>query len=355
MMSWSKHDLRSTRISPITTPLQTTPTLSPMTFTSSQSSSQLQESIQIHPPGSKLPGLKPQELNLLHKKQSQLKATASSLLSTIHPSPYILNALSATLIFAQHEAGTAVCVDPRGYILTCSHCIAETAEEWAAPGDTHKRKWLLYYTGLAVQVECRAWDPKRDLALLKIIAIELPALREGEIEIPSFTFVPLAAGTPSPKEAITCIGQPGRDDLESNGNKRTKYNLIELSEGRLRGMVSNADPQDNSEIGTLKHDAWTYWGHSGAPLLGSKDGALVGLHSSWDDQTAMRHGIPLLAIVGFLREHLADVIGLNVVEQEDAAITGASAYGDKTDAVRLIASSGRRSSIEPVDLTGSSP
>jgi V8-like Glu-specific endopeptidase len=68
-------------------------------------------------------------------------------------------------------------------------------------------------------------------------------------------------------------------------------------------MIAGADPQDNSEIGTLNHDAWTYWGHSGAPLLRETDGTLIGLHSSWDDQTAMRHAIPLAAITEFLQEH----------------------------------------------------
>jgi hypothetical protein len=52
------------------------------------------------------------------------------------------------------------------------------------------------------------------------------------------------------------------------------------------------------------HDAWTYWGHSGAPLVSEKDGTLVGLHSSWDDQTAMRHGIPKVAIWEFLEKNL---------------------------------------------------
>jgi hypothetical protein len=69
-------------------------------------------------------------------------------------------------------------------------------------------------------------------------------------------------------------------------------------------MIPDVDPQDNSEIGTLKHDAWTYWGHSGAPLLRRVDGSLLGLHSSWDDSTAMRHGVPLVAIKSFLSEHL---------------------------------------------------
>ena len=120
--------------------------------------------------------------------------------------------------------------------------------------------------------------------------------------MPVFRHVELSSSSLSAKTSIICIGQPGRDDLEATSSRRTKYNLIEVSEGTFRGMVRGADPNDNSEIGALMHDAWTYWGHSGAPLLRESDGTLVGLHSSWDDQTAMRHGIPLVAIREFLSE-----------------------------------------------------
>lgn len=94
------------------------------------------------------------------------------------------------------------------------------------------------------------WGPTRDLALLKIIVIESSA---GDV--PTFPFIPLSSRIPSLKISILCIGQPGRDDLESTSNQRTKYNLVEKSEGVFRGMVSGADPQKSSEIDTLKHDA----------------------------------------------------------------------------------------------------
>lgn len=288
----AKRGLRSATIKAdkVLVPADTVP--SPVSFNTSVVSS---ENIQITSLGSKLPGLKSAELKLLREKQAKLASAASQTIDSISKRPQIRNALEATLIFAQYEAGTAVCIHERGWILTCAHCFGDTEDEYKS---ANKRRWLLDYTGLAVQVECQVWDGRRDLALLKVVAIES---NEGEHgDVPSFRYVSVSANPPTPKLPILCIGQPGRDDLESTSERKTKYNLVEVSQGTFRGMVKDVDPQDNSEIGTLKHDAWTYWGHSGAPLLRQSDGTLIGLHSSWDDETAMRHGIPQVAIEEFL-------------------------------------------------------
>ena len=256
------------------------------------------ESHRILPPGQTLPGLTKVESKLLRQKQRQLASTAALSLSYCSANPYRQNALESTLIFAQHEAGTAVCIDPAGWLLTCSHCIGETEDEWQA----NKCKWLLFYDGLAVRAECRAWNSAQDLAFLKVIAIE--SIEGSNGNVPSFSCIPLAADNPKIWKPIFCIGQPGADDLESETKRKTTYNLVEISEGKYCGMVKGADPHNNAEIGSLKHSAWTYWGHSGAPLLNADDSSLIGLHSSWDEKTGMRHGIPLIAIKAFLDEHL---------------------------------------------------
>lgn len=278
---------------------------SPVHFTASLSTPN--EPIQVIPPGSKLPNLSPTELKLLRRKQNRLAANTLSVRDSLPVGAHHRNALEASLILAQYEAGSAVCIDPAGWVLTCSHCFGDTEDEWRA----NKRKWLLFYNGLAVQAECRAWDSKRDLALLKILDIEI-ANRGKDGDIPTFRFVSLSTCTQPPKTPIICIGQPGMDDLESASNRRTMYNLVEVSEGTICGMVHGADPHDNSELGSLKHDAWTYWGHSGAPLLCKADGKLIGLHSSWDDQTTMRHGIPLIAIKAFLEQKLRASFGASL-------------------------------------------
>lgn len=250
---------------------------------------------------SRLPGIINEDLRILRTKQRRLQLSASLTAQAARElGPWAVQGLASTLIFAQHEAGTAVCIDARGWMLTCAHCFGETDQEWRA----HRRKWLLCYTGLAVQVECRVWDARRDLALAKVIRIEAPEeLSSRHPTTPVFASVPLSTSQ-STTAPIICIGQPGADDLESAAPRKTAYDLIEISRGRLCGTIPNVDPQDNSEIGALKHDAWTYWGHSGAPLLRRVDGSLLGLHSSWDDSTAMRHGVPLIAIKEFLSEHL---------------------------------------------------
>lgn len=252
---------------------------------------------------SRLPGITSDDLRILRTKQHRLQRSSSLTAgATRAQGPRAVQGLSSSWIFAQHEAGTAVCIDARGWLLTCAHCFGETVQEWRA----HRRKWLLCYTGLTVQVECRVWDARRDLALAKVVCVEVPeelGSSRSHPTRPDFAFVSLSTSQ-STTAPIICIGQPGADDLESDAPRKTAYDLIEVSKGRLCGMIPHVDPQDNSEIGVLKHDAWTYWGHSGAPLLRRVDGSLLGLHSSWDDRTGMRHGVPLVAIRAFLSAHL---------------------------------------------------
>ncbi|KAL6234054.1 hypothetical protein BDW75DRAFT_174244 [Aspergillus navahoensis] len=261
----------------------------------------------IRPSRGPLPGLTLPETCLLRKKQERLRASREALSKDASVyGKHIINALNATFIFAQAEAGTAVCIHNDGWILTCAHCFGDDEQEWQG----NRYRWVLDYRGLAVQIECHVWDERRDLALAKVVCVEWEAENESDIRDAGFGFasVPIPSGPsaafPAPDQTpIVCIGQPGSDDLESSTPRKTDYDLVEISGGRMRGLIPGADPQNNSAIGTLKHDAWTYWGHSGAPLVCIQTGILNGLHSSWDDSTAMRHGVPLVAIQGFLEAH----------------------------------------------------
>ncbi|KAK7942523.1 uncharacterized protein PG986_011636 [Apiospora aurea] len=214
------------------------------------------------------------------------------------------NAVSVPQGFARHsaaveatlEAGTAVCLASDGLLLTCSHCCVD--EEGNRPGRS-KVHWLIFSTGTVVGAKCIAWDGKRDLALLRIAKAQ-----PHDDDVGRFPSVKAATGPITVGSRMMCIGHPGSEDLETEeAGVKTDYDVLHASTGRFRGHAEGQDVQDNSEIGTLMHDCWTYWGHSGAPLLAWSTGQLVGLHSSWDDETAMRRGVALEAIGEFLQEH----------------------------------------------------
>ncbi|KAI1061781.1 hypothetical protein LB507_010729 [Fusarium sp. FIESC RH6] len=208
---------------------------------------------------------------------------------SLDPMTY-LNPVDATYVFAQAEAGTAVCISPDGILLTCAHCVAENAGELAKV----PFRVLISASGNIVMAQIISWDPIRDLALLIIDKAQSPQRPLPHARI--------ASSPPKFNAKLLCIGHPGSEDLESRKKKKTGYGTLELSEGAFRGMAEDQDPHDNSKIGALKHDCWTYWGHSGAGLFDRATGNLVGVHSSWDDKTAMRRGVPLEAVTAFLEE-----------------------------------------------------
>ncbi|KAM0348692.1 hypothetical protein ACHAPU_004127 [Fusarium lateritium] len=208
----------------------------------------------------------------------------------LNPSTYH-NPVDATYVFAKAEAGTAVCISPDGVLLTCAHCIAETPSELT----TASSQVLVSSSGNVVSAIVLAWDQARDLALLLISQAEAPDR--------PFPYARVAHLPPKFNSKLLCIGHPGSEDLETNrSGVKTEYDTLVLSEGTFRGLAKNQDPQDNGDIGALRHNCWTYWGHSGAGLFDRKTGSLVGVHSSWDEETGMRRGVPLEAVVAFLEE-----------------------------------------------------
>ncbi|KAF2017159.1 trypsin-like serine protease [Aaosphaeria arxii CBS 175.79] len=266
-----------------------------------------------------LPGLKGKARKLLdHKRQALTKRETGvhGLLSYCSPSSTSYSqlrlAVDATLIFAQEAAGTAVCISSSGLLLTCSHCVAETEDEL----DMEKVSWLIFASGRVVQAKPIKWDSKRDLALLQVVAAQ--SLNEESAQStaePNFPFISLTSIAPSLRARLLCIGHPGAEDLElAQKGVPTGYDVLHISEGRYRGIAKGQDVHDNSEIGALMHDCWTYWGHSGAPLVDEKRGELVGLHSSWDDQTGMRRGVAWEAIEAFWKGFIDEALSKNIIK-----------------------------------------
>lgn len=225
----------------------------------------------------------------------------------------ISNAISSTLVFAGESGGTAVCIHESGLILTCAHCIAESRDEFEryhSDLDNCKPLWLVTATGDIVSAKCIAWDGRRDLALLRIVSSQdVGGVGTGNAEKDTtqreFRALRISLTGPALRTEMVCIGQPGSEDLEAAiEGIETGYPALAVSQGWFLGYAKGQDVEDNSEIGALKHNAWTYWGHSGAPIVDfdSKGGCLIGLHSSWDDQTGTRRGVGIEAIHGFLCE-----------------------------------------------------
>ncbi|KAF2242844.1 trypsin-like serine protease [Trematosphaeria pertusa] len=274
----------------------------------------------------KITGLSRKSTGLLKHKREKLRMHNNQLRRFIYEeaavsgnannAPALIRAVQSALVFAQEEAGSAVCISPSGLLLTCSHCVADDAATALDP--TTPPHWLIFATGEVVKAVCVAWDPQRDLALLRVIAAEPPTLPQSQFLSHShsnpksmhqtLTF-PHASLFPSshplqPSTPLLCIGHPGSEDLEvSKPGVATGYDVLHISSGAYRGLALGQDAQDNSEIGALMHDCWTYWGHSGAPLLERRTGELVGLHSSWDEETGMRRGVPGEAVRAFLGEY----------------------------------------------------
>ncbi|KAM7200762.1 Trypsin-like cysteine/serine peptidase domain containing protein [Rhypophila sp. PSN 637] len=264
----------------------------------------------------------PAEQALLEHKQDLLTEQAATLRASIPKDllkPDSIRAIYSTLIFAREEAGTAVMIRQDGLILTCAHCVADTRQDFESENIKDKVFWLLESSERRVfRAKCIAWDPVRDLALLGIFwysprkrpvpsPTALSAFPPGAVQpdMPRavyFNHVNLAESSPAVDAPLVCVGHPGAEDLEtSRRGVKTGYDVLHVSTGAFRGIAEGQDAQDNEEIGALMHDCWTYWGHSGSPLLDRKTGKLVGLHSSWDDETGMRRGVAIEAINEFLK------------------------------------------------------
>ena len=191
---------------------------------------------------------------------------------------------NACLVFGQYEAGSAICIDKSGIIITCAHCLGD--EMFIGT-----QKTLIFSNGDIILATCVS-GIERDVCLLKIEGVyENDVLNIRE----EYPFVPISSPLPIYNTKCFCIGQPGRDDLESETDVKTNYPFIFISQGKYLGILGESDLNDNFEIGQLIHSCWTYWGHSGAPIINLEEG-LIGLHSSWDSTTGTRHGIHLTCI-----------------------------------------------------------
>ncbi|HET6879412.1 MAG TPA: serine protease [Pirellulales bacterium] len=175
--------------------------------------------------------------------------------------------------------GSGVNLAANGRVLTAAH----------VAGHVGARLTAQFPDGRRFTAECVAHDPQLDLSLCRLIdARDLP-------------FAQLAGAPPKTGTPVVCIGQPGS---RTPSGEATDYQPFHVSTGTIRGFLD--DRLGDQRLGGCKHDAWTYWGHSGSPLFNER-GEIIAMHNSWDSNTAMRHAVTFEAIEKFLEEHHDDV------------------------------------------------
>ncbi|KAK3203747.1 hypothetical protein GRF29_106g514984 [Pseudopithomyces chartarum] len=190
----------------------------------------------------KLTGLSRSSTALLNNKRTKLRTSITRLRRTTET--HLQDALDATLVFAQEEAGTAVCISPSGLLLTCSHCVADDEESALNPTAA---QWLIFAKGQVVRAVCVAWDGRRDLALLQITHTEPSTshANPSDLTSPSFPHVSISPLKTLPlTTSLLCIGHPGSEDLESSTpGQATGYDVLHVSKGIYHGMARGQDPQ----------------------------------------------------------------------------------------------------------------
>lgn len=173
---------------------------------------------------------------------------------------------------------SGVCISPDGLVLTAAHVADELG----------KRQSVTFPFGQRYSGKCVAISESLDVALVQLDNAE---------DLP---FAPLAAAAPEVGSWVCAIGQPGGHTPEGSA---TGYGAFHVSTGNIRGL--SKDRLGRQMLGGTKHDAWTYWGHSGCPLFNAQ-GEIVAMHNSWDSKTAMRHAVTYEAIVYFLKKANVD-------------------------------------------------
>ena len=195
-----------------------------------------------------------------------------------------------------------------GWVLTCAHCVAHDDYIDSDDNDDNEEDKigraveLINARGETFGSVCAKVCNEADLALLKIL--------DGDYEhISPLGCISLASkGSDGDGIDIFALGNPCDTDLEDVGRKsKNGFNPFHVSKGKLVSKLNRSEARKLG-LGRQIHSAWTYWGHSGCPLLSlnqtDKEDCtvqIVGIHNSWDDRNANRHGIPLDDLWEFLR------------------------------------------------------
>ena len=250
-----------------------------------------------------------EKLNLskIQKKIISFVQKNNSLFNNSFSSEKIINSnkelinriLSSCLCQISDFFGSAVCINEKGYILTCAHAAPPFEDE------NTKESLYIFPSGEIIKALTLDKDEKIDLALLQIISVykNNKFINIKNLTNKKFPYAKIKIPENSQNEAkgkkVFCIGNPCFTMEDDDGNiENNEYKPFWISFGKIKGYLKDQIYCKN-DLGPLIHNCWTYWGHSGAPLF-NFDGELVGMHNSWNEKNADRHGNSLLGINKFL-------------------------------------------------------
>jgi hypothetical protein len=144
---------------------------------------------------------------------------------------------------------------------------------------------------------CIRADDVLDLALLQIVTGAPPSH--------AYPTVGAAVAKGLAGTRVLCVGNPSAFHPTGEDSEFSPP-IFHTSTGIIAGKTSGAR-KTAIGLGSLRHTCWTYWGHSGAPLLAA-DGAIMGIHNTWDDEKGTRHGVGVEEIRAFIGASLLSTL-----------------------------------------------
>lgn len=166
--------------------------------------------------------------------------------------------------------GTGVVITPGGLMLTARHVVDHSLK---------KPMTARFPDGRRARAVVIAHDKTHDLALLRL----------ADPGTTPYPHARLARSEPNIGANVVIVGNPAKASGRKAWHSSTGQILWYGSMVGIRG--------------DLAYNAWTYWGHSGSPVFDT-GGRVVGIHNSWNDQNAWRHGLRLSTVRTFVKASL---------------------------------------------------
>lgn len=165
---------------------------------------------------------------------------------------------SVVIVTEQGERASGVNVSPDGRIITALHNVAACGRQIVL---------VRFRDGSIYKGRLTRLSKRDNIALISLL--------DTEQSLPHATLAPRA---PARGDLVAAIGSP-------NGAAAPYW----VSLGQYHGEQGSQ----------ATYDAWTYWGHGGAPIVNA-NGQLVAMHTAWDPETRLRLGVNRNHLAGFL-------------------------------------------------------